>query len=86
MSRKRFLKQIIKSTNNTKKFQKFDYIKIVFLLIKTQIMASSPNTSWQLDGEKVVTVPDFIFLGPKITVDSDCSYEIKRPCSSEEIL
>ena len=53
---------------------------------KTEIMASSPNTSWQLDGEKVVTVPDFIFLGPKITVDSDCSYEIKRPCSSEEIL
>ena len=86
MSRKRFLKQITKSTNNTKKFQKFDYIKIVFLLIKTQIMASSPNISWQLDWEKVETVPDFIFLASKITVDSGCSHEIKKRCSFEEIL
>ena len=39
-------------------------------------MASSPNISWQLDGEKVETVPDFIFLASKITVDSGCSHEI----------
>ena len=45
---------------------------------KTQIMASSPITSWQIDGETVETVSDFIFLGPKITTDGDCSHEIKR--------
>ena len=41
-------------------------------------MASAPITSWQIDGEKVETVTDFIFLGSKISVDSDCSHEIKR--------
>ena len=41
-------------------------------------MASSPITSWQIDGRKVGTVTDFIFLGSKITVDGDCSHEIKR--------
>ena len=40
-------------------------------------MASSPITSWQIDGEKMETVADFIFLGSKITVDGDCSHEIK---------
>ena len=45
---------------------------------KTKIMASSPSTSWQIDGETVETVTDFIFLGSQITVDSDCSHEIKR--------
>ena len=45
---------------------------------KTKIMASSPITSWQIDGETVETVTDFIFLGSKITADGDCSYEIKR--------
>ena len=45
---------------------------------KTMIRASLPITSWQRDGEKVETVTDFIFLGSKITVDSDCSHEIKR--------
>ena len=45
---------------------------------KTKIMASSPITSWQIDGETVETVTDFIFLGSKITADSDCSHEIKR--------
>ena len=44
---------------------------------KTKIMASNPITSWQTDGEKMGTVTDFIFLGSKITVDSDCSHEIK---------
>ena len=45
---------------------------------KIKIMASSPITSWQIDGETVETVADFIFLGSKITVDGDCSHEIKR--------
>ena len=45
---------------------------------KIKIMASSPITSWQIDGEIVYTVADFIFLGSKITADSDCSHEIKR--------
>ena len=45
---------------------------------KTKIMASSPIVSWQIDGEKVEAMADFIFLVSKITVDSDCSHEIKR--------
>ena len=45
---------------------------------KTKVMVSSPITSWQIDGENVDTVSDFIFLGSKINVDSDCSHEIKR--------
>ena len=44
---------------------------------KTKIMASGPTTSWQIDGETMETVTDYIFLGSKITVDSDCSHEIK---------
>ena len=51
---------------------------------KTKIMASGPITSWQIDGETVETVSDFIFLGSKITADGDCSHETKRclllPC------
>ena len=45
---------------------------------KTKIMASGPITSWQIDGETVETVTDFMFLGSKITADGDCSHEIKR--------
>ena len=45
---------------------------------KTKIMASGPITSWQIDGETVETVADFIFMGSKITADGDCSHEIKR--------
>ena len=45
---------------------------------KTKIMSSSPITSWQIDGETMATVRDFIFLGSKITADGDCSHEIKR--------
>jgi len=45
---------------------------------KTKIMASSPITSWQIDGETMETVAGFIFLASKITVDGNCSYEIKR--------
>ena len=44
----------------------------------TKIMASGPISSWQIDGETVETVADFTFLGSKITVDGDCSHEIKR--------
>ena len=46
---------------------------------KTKIIASGPITSWQIDGEIMETVTDFIFLGSKITADGDCSHEIKRP-------
>ena len=45
---------------------------------KTKIMASSPKTLWQIDGETMETVTDLIFFGSKITVDSDCSHKIKR--------
>ena len=45
---------------------------------KTKIMASSPITSWQIDGETMETIRDFIFLGSKITADGDCSHEIKK--------
>ena len=45
---------------------------------KTKIMASGPTTSWEIDGETVETVSDFIFLGSKITTDGDCRHEIKR--------
>ena len=45
---------------------------------KTKIMASDPITPWEIDGETVETVSDFIFLGSKITTDGDCSHEIKR--------
>ena len=45
---------------------------------KNKIMASGPITSWQIDGETVETVADFIFLGSKITTDGDCSHQIKR--------
>ena len=48
------------------------------MLLKTKIMASSPITSWQIDGETKETVRDFIFLGSKITADGDCSREFKR--------
>ena len=46
--------------------------------MKTKIMTSSPITSWQIDGETVETVADFIFWGSKLTADGDCSHEIKR--------
>ena len=48
------------------------------LIQKTKIMASSPITSWEIDGETVETVSDFIFGGSKITADGDCSHKIKR--------
>ena len=53
---------------------------------KTKIMASGPITSWEIDGDTVETVADFIFLGSKITADGDCSHEIKRYYSLEKML
>ena len=53
---------------------------------KTKIMASGPITSWEIDGETVETVSDFIFLGSKITADGDFSHEIKDVCYLEEKL
>ena len=53
---------------------------------KTKIMASGPIASWQIDGETVVTVANFIFLGSKITADGDCSHEIKRRLLLQRIL
>ena len=53
---------------------------------KTKIMASGPFTSWQIDGETMETVTDFIFLGSKTTADGDYSHKIKHTCSLEEKL
>ena len=53
---------------------------------KTKIMASSPISSWQINGETMQTVKDFIFFSSKITADGDCSHEIKNACSLEEKL
>ena len=53
---------------------------------KAKIMASSPITSWQIDGETMETVRDFIFLGSKITADGNCSHELKDACSLKEKL
>ena len=52
---------------------------------ETKIMASGPTITWQIEGEKVKTVADFLFLGSKITVDSDCSHEIKRFSLKEKL-
>src|SRR5574337_663456 len=54
-------------------------VGLKFNIQKTKIMASSPITSWQIDGETMETVTDFIFFGSKITADGDCSHYIKRP-------
>ena len=53
-------------------------VGLQFNIQKTKIMASSPITSWQIDGKTTETVTDFIFLGSKITADGDCIHEIKR--------
>ena len=53
-------------------------VGLEFSVQKTKIMTSSPITSWQIDGETVEAVTDFIFLGSQITADGDCSHEIKR--------
>ena len=53
-------------------------VRLKLNIQKTKIMASGPITSWEIDGETVETVANFIFLGSKITADGDCSHEIKR--------
>ena len=53
---------------------------------KIKTMASGPITSWQIDGETMETVTDFIFLGSKITADADCAMKLKEACSLEEKL
>ena len=58
--------------------QESEKVGIKLNIQKTKIMASGPITSWEIDGETVETVSDFVFLGSKITADGDCSYEIKR--------
>ena len=61
----------------TKVKEESEKVGLKFNIQKTKIMASGPITSWQIDGETVETVSDFIFLGSKITADGDCSHEIK---------
>ena len=58
--------------------EKSEKVGLKLNIQKTKIMASTPITSWQIDGETVETVADFIFWGSKITADGDCSHEIKR--------
>ena len=58
--------------------EKTEKVGLKLNIQKTKIMASGPITSWEIDGETVETVSDFIFLGSKITTDGDCSHEIKR--------
>ena len=58
--------------------EKSKKVDLTLNIQKTKIMASGPISSWQIDGETVETVVDFIFLGSKITADGDCSHDIKR--------
>ena len=60
------------------KEEKWKKIGLKLIIQKTKIMAFSPINSWEIDGETVETVSNFIFLGSKITADGDCSHEIKR--------
>ena len=62
-----------------------DKVGLKLNIQKTKIMASNPITSWEIDGETVETVSDFIFLGAKITADGDCSHEIKRHSLEEKL-
>ena len=68
------------------KEESFEKVGLKLNIQKTKIMASGPITSWEIDGETVETVSDFIFLGSKITADSDYSHEIRDACSLEEKL
>ena len=61
--------------------EKSERVGLKLIIQKTKIMASGPITSWQIDGEAMKTVRDFIFLDSKITADGDCSHEIKRRLS-----
>ena len=63
--------------------EKSEKVGLKLNIQNTKIMASGPITSWQIDGETMETVTDFIFWGPKITADGDCSHENKDACSLE---
>ena len=65
--------------------EKSEKAGLKFNIQKTKVMASNPITSWQIDGEIMKTVTDFLFLGSKITVDGDCSHEIKRHSLEEKL-
>ena len=71
-------KQELKSKNLMKMKEESERAGFKLNIQKMKIMASSPITSWQIDGERVETMTDFIFLASKITADGDCSHEIKR--------
>ena len=58
--------------------EKSEKVDLKLNIQKTKIMASGPMTSWEIDGDTVETVSDFIFLGSRVTADGDCSHEIKR--------
>ena len=72
------LKESEEELDSTKVKEESEKVGLKFNIQKTKIMASGSITSWQIDGETVETVADFIFLGSKITADGDCSHEIKR--------
>ena len=63
--------------------EKSEKVGLKLNIQKTKITASSPITSWQIDGETMETVTDFYFLGSKITADGGCSYELKDACSMD---
>ena len=65
-------------TDKMKVKEESEKVSLKLNIQKSKIMASGPITSWQIDGETVETVSDFIFLGSKITADGDCSHEMKR--------
>ena len=67
------------SKEELKSLLKSEKVGLKLNIQKTKIVASGSITSWQIDGETMETVRDFIFLGSKITADGDCSHEIKRP-------
>ena len=73
MAETKELKSLLKKVKEESK-----NVGLKFNTQKTKVMASSPITSWQIDGETIETVTDFNFLGSKITADGDCSHEIKR--------
>ena len=73
MAESKELKTLLKKVK-----QESEKVSLKLNIQKTKIMASGPITSWQIDGETVETVSDFIFLGSKITADGDCSHEVKR--------
>ena len=70
--------QTVKKNLLTKVKEESEKVSLKLNIQKTKIMASGPITSWQIDGETMETVSDFIFCGSKITADGDCSHEIKR--------